>query len=503
MANSPPIVRFRGVTKRFPGVTALSGVSLDIAPGSCHALCGENGAGKSTLGKILVGIEHPDEGTIEVDGRAVRFRSPADAKAAGIGMVYQELAFCENLTVGENLCLGDLPTRGGLVSRREIAARATRLLDAIGVRLDIRQAVGQLTVGHQQLVQIAAAVGHGARVIVFDEPTSSLTQHEAEGLYRLVARLRAAGVTLVYVSHRLEEIFKLCDTVTVLRDGHVVGTRPANGLSEPALVQLMIGRALEEVVPGAGATGTPVRELLRVEDLSSPGRFRNVSLAVGGGEILGLAGLVGAGRTELAQAIFGLDPRATGRVLVEGRAVAIGRPADAMREGLGLVPEDRKRHGLVLGMSARANITLSLLRSVARFGFVKPRAEAALAAAELPRLRLPAARLDLPVAGLSGGNQQKVVFARWLARRCRVLMLDEPTRGVDVAAKAEIHALVRAIAADGRGVLLISSELPELVRLAHRVIVLRHGRVAGEVTGRTLEPDTVLRLMTGLAPAGN
>jgi ABC-type sugar transport system ATPase subunit len=501
VASVPPIVRFRGVTKRFPGVTALSGVSLDIAPGTVHALCGENGAGKSTLGKILSGIEHPDEGTIEVDGRVVRFRSPADAKAAGIGMVYQELAFCENLTVGENLCLGDLPGKAGFVSRRDIAARATGLLDAIGVRLETERPVGDLTVGHQQLLQIAAAVGHGARVIVFDEPTSSLTQHEAEGLYRLVGRLKASGVTLVYVSHRLEEIFRLCDTVTVLRDGEVVGTRAAGELDKPALVHMMVGRALDDEPPAGGAGRTAGRELLRVEDLSSPGRFHGVSLSVAAGEIVGLAGLVGSGRTELAQAIFGLDPRVTGRVAVEGRTVRIRRPADAMREGLGLVPEDRKRHGLVLGMSARANITLSLLDSVARLGFVRARAEAALAEAEAPRLRLPASRLHLPVAGLSGGNQQKVVFARWLARRCRVLMLDEPTRGVDVAAKAEIHALVRALAADGRGVLLVSSELPELVRLAQRVLVLRHGRIAGEVEGRALEPDTVLRLMTGVAPA--
>jgi len=257
---------------------------------------------------------------------------------------------------------------------------------------------------------------------------------------------------------------------------------------------------LNETAPPPGASRAEGQELLRVERLSSPGRFRDVSLTVGAGEIVGLAGLVGSGRTELAQAIFGLDPRVTGRVVLEGRPVAIRRPADAMREGLGLVPEDRKRHGLVLGMSARANITLPLLESVSRFGFVRARAEAALAEAEVPTLRLPAARLALPVAGLSGGNQQKVVFARWLARRCRVLMLDEPTRGVDVAAKAEIHVLIRGLAAGGRGVLLISSELPELVHLSHRVIVLRNGVMAGELQGGALEPDRVLRLMTGLAP---
>jgi ABC-type sugar transport system ATPase subunit len=498
MAGGAPIVRFAGVTKRFPGVTALAGVSLDIARGECHALCGENGAGKSTLGKVLVGIEQPDEGWVEIDGRRVRFRSPADARSAGIGMVHQELAFCENLTVAENLCLGDLPSRAWLLSRAALAARARAQLEEIdGGHIDVGHTVGELPVGQQQLVQIAAAIGQGARIIVLDEPTSSLTQHEAERLYRLVARLKAAGVTIVYVSHRLEEIFRLCDTVSVLRDGRLVATRAARDLDEDALVQLMVGRAVDQdgTAIDASAAGS---ELLRVEELTSPGKLEGVSFAVRAGEILGMAGLVGAGRTEAAQAVFGLDPAARGRIFMEGRPVRIGRPADAMRLGLGLVPEDRKRHGLVLGMSARANVTLPTLGAATRGGFIHRRAEHALAAGEIARLRLPLARLDAPVAGLSGGNQQKVVFARWLAARCRVLMLDEPTRGVDVAAKAEIHALVRSLAQDGRGVLLISSELPELIRVATRIIVMRGGRIVGELPRASASADGILRLMTGV-----
>src|SRR5262245_30800845 len=493
----PPLIRFEGVGKRFPGVIALEGVSFDVDAGSCHALCGENGAGKSTLGKLLAGIHAPDEGQVLLDGRPLRFEHPGDALKAGIGMVHQELAFCENMTVAENLCLGSLPASGGFVSRRRMRERAEKVLATIDAAIDVSRAVGELPVSQQQLVQIAAAVGQGARVIVFDEPTSSLTRHEAEHLYQLIHRLKREGVTSLYVSHRMEEIFKLCDTVTVLRDGMHVATQPAAALDEANVVRMMIGRSLEEYFPAHLETA-PGQELLRVQDLRSPGRFEGVSFALRAGEVLGLAGLVGSGRTEVAQAIFGLDPAATGRVAIAGQRVEIGHPTEAMRLGLGLVPEDRKKQGLVLGMTVRENATLPILERLSRLTWVRQGEERALARKQCESLSVKAPGLDAPVAGLSGGNQQKIVLAKWLAARCRVLMLDEPTRGVDVGAKAEIHGLIDELAAAGSGVLLISSELPEIIRLSTRVIVLREGRVAGELPRRALEQETLLRLMAGI-----
>jgi ABC-type sugar transport system ATPase subunit len=496
--GAEPAVAFDRVTKRFPGAVALEDVSFAVAAGSCHAICGENGAGKSTLGKILAGIHRPDGGGIRVSGRPVEFHGPEDALAAGIGIVHQELAFCENLTVAENLCLGSLPSRGPFLSRAALWRRAEERLAAIGARIDVRRKVGELTIGQQQIVQIAAAVAGGARIVVFDEPTSSLSQYEAEKLYELVDRLRAGGLTALYVSHRMDEIFRLCDRVTVLRDGRHVATQPVGGLDRSALVQMLIGRPLEEYYP-AHVEGAPGVELLRVDGLSSPGRFTHVSFALRAGEVLGFAGLVGAGRSEIAQALFGLDRAAAGRVLVQGAPAAIGSPEEAMRLGIGLVPEDRKRQGLVLSMSAAANTTLATLSSLARLGFIDRTAERSVARTFFGRLRVRAAGPDAPAAGLSGGNQQKLVLAKWLAARCRILILDEPTRGVDVGAKAEIHALIDRLASDGSGVILISSELPEVLSLSTRILVLRQGTVAGELSRDEATQELVMRLMAGVA----
>ena len=491
-------VRFDSVTKRFPGALALENVSFSIAAGSCHALCGENGAGKSTLGKILAGIHRPDEGRVVVLGRPVQFDGPEDALRAGIGMVHQELAFCENLSVAENLCLGSLPGKAGWLSRGDMWRRAEQMLAVIDARVDVRRRVGDLTTGLQQMLQIATAVGYGARVIVFDEPTSSLSQHEAEKLYELIARLRDAGVTSIYVSHRMEEIFRLCDAVTVMRDGRHVATHPTSDLTTADLVQMMIGRGLDDYFP-SHVSGEPGAELLRVEALSSPAGFRDVSFSLRAGEVLGFAGLVGAGRSEIAQALFGLDPQATGRVWIGERRADVRSPADARRAGLGLVPEDRKRQGLVLSMSALANTTLTVLHQLARATFIQRRAERALASTYFDRLRVRAPALDAPTAGLSGGNQQKLVLAKWLAARSRILILDEPTRGVDVGAKAEIHALIDRLAADGHGVILISSELPEVLNLSTRILVLREGRIAGELPRAGANQLSVMRLMAGVA----
>ena len=491
-------VTFEHVTRRFPGVLALEDVSFSIAAGTCHALCGENGAGKSTLGKILAGIYRPDAGHLTVFGTRVDFSGPQQALAAGIGIVHQELAFCDNLSVAENLCLGALPAKNTFVSRGEMERQARDMLAATGAEIDVRQIVRELTIGQQQVVQIAAAIGRGARVIVFDEPTSSLSQHEADRLYDLIVRLREQGVTAIYVSHRMDEIFRLCDAVTVLRDGRHVATQPIGALDRAALVEMMIGRRLEEYFP-SHVQAAPGPELLRVEGLTSPAGFRDISFSVRGGEVLGLAGLVGAGRSEIAQALFGLDPHATGRIFVQGEQVAIRNPEQAMRYQIGLVPEDRKRQGLVLSMSAGANTTLATLEWLSRLGFINRRAERAQAATYFNRLRVRAASPDVISAGLSGGNQQKLVLAKWLAAKCRILILDEPTRGVDVGAKAEIHALIDRLAADGSAVILISSELPEVLHLSTRILVLREGRIAGELSREMAGQAAVMRLMAGLS----
>jgi len=491
-----PILSVRNISKRFPGVQALKDVSVDIEEGSCHALMGENGAGKSTLGKILAGLYQPDEGEIDFEGKAVHFHGPLDAVTAGISMVHQELLFAENLTVAENLCLGDLPRKGLWLDRTEMIRRSQAWLDSIGAAIDPMQILGELPISKQQLVQIAGGIGRGARILIFDEPTSSLSQAEALKLLSLIKELKSKGVTCIYVSHRLEEIFEICDKVTVLRDGQLVDTVPIAGLSRDALVRMMIGRELAASLE-VHASVEAGEELLRVENLASPGKFHPVSFALRSGEILGLAGLVGAGRTEIAEAIFGLDPDATGEVYFKGKKVSLKDPIHAMHTGFGLVPEDRKHHGLVLSLTAKENVSLPILDRVATLGWVDPAKERSLAQKFFDRMRVKAPSIDAATAGLSGGNQQKLVIAKWLAADTEVLLVDEPTRGVDVGAKAEIHNLIRGLAAEGKAVLLVSSELPELLSLATRVIVMREGTMVGELPSSPTE-ESVMRLMAGV-----
>ena len=490
-------VQFKNITKRFPGVQALSDVSLDVAAGSCHALCGENGAGKSTLGKILAGLYAPDEGTLIVNGEERRFAGPRDALAAGVGMVHQELAFCENMSVAENLCLGAIPTRRGLVDRAELERRARAMLAEIGADLDVSRRLGELPIAQQQVVQIAVAVGGGARIIVFDEPTSSLSQAETERLFVLIDRLKASGVTCIYVSHRMPEVYRLCDTISVLRDGRHVATRPAAELPERELVHLMIGRSLAEYFPQHRDT-TSNDELLRVERLGFAERFRDVSFTLRAGEVVGLAGLVGAGRSDVAETIFGAREATEGRIFVRGREVRISTPSDAIRLEIGLVPEDRKRQGLVLSESGRRNTSLPLLKRLSRLTWLDQDKEREIVSEHFHILRVRTPDIDSPVAGLSGGNQQKIVLARWLAAHAKILILDEPTRGVDVGAKAEIHALIGELAAKGAAVLVISSELPELLSLSSRILVLRAGRLVGEVAATNATQDGLLRMMAGI-----
>ena len=492
-----PYIEFDRITKRFPGVTALDDVSFGIEAGTCHGVVGENGAGKSTLGRILTGIYDLDDGQLRIDGRPVHLNEPRDALDMGIGMVHQELVFCENLSVAENLCLGALPGKAGFVSDREMEDRARSMLTAVDVEMDVGIPIGDLAVAQQQLVQIAAALGSGARVIVFDEPTSSLSHVEAERLRENILHLKTKGVTSIYISHDLDEIFRLCDVVTVLRDGRHVATRPSAELDRASLINLMIGRIFEAYFP-SHVEADPGEEMLAVDGLSSPGKFENVSFSVRSGEVLALAGLVGAGRTEVLQAVFGLDPMATGRIRLAGRPVRIRHPIDAMRTGIGLVPEDRKRFGLVLSLRVEQNIGLPTLARRSGFGWIRGRREEELAREYVRRLSVRPDDVRNDTATLSGGNQQKVVMAKWLAARCPVLLIDEPTRGVDVGAKSEMHALIDQLAHEGTAIVLVSSELPEVLNLSTRIMVLRSGRIAGELSREEADQGTVMRMMAGM-----
>jgi len=488
---------FSQITKRFPGVLALDRVSFDIDHGSCHALIGENGAGKSTLGKILAGVYTADEGEIQLDGRRIQPANPLVARQLGIAMVHQELAFCPNLTVAENLCLGDLPRRVGWVNRAQMRERARTMLREIEADLDIDQPIGQLSTGQEQIVQIAAAVGTDAQIIVMDEPTSSLSAHESEHLFHLLTHLKQRSITVIYISHRMEEIFRLCDQVTVLRDGRHVATEKTLATNPDRVIHQMIGR---EVISGtpkhlARELGDPV---LRVENLASPGKFRNVSFALHAGEVLGLAGLVGAGRSEVVQAVFGLDEAATGKIFAHGRELPLGSVSAALAAGIGLLPEDRKRLGLVLTLNCRENTSLATLNRLTRFGCVRRREEQALVHRYTDRLRVKAPSLEALVAGLSGGNQQKIALAKWLARECDILIVDEPTRGIDVGAKAEIHQLLDELACQGIALLVVSSELPEIMNLSRRILVMREGEVAGDLERAGFSQARLLRLMAGM-----
>ncbi len=461
---------------------------------------GENGAGKSTLGKIIAGIHQPDCGRLEIHGIPHHFRSPVEAQRAGVAIVHQELSFCLNLTVAENICLSHLPRRNGCMDWRELNRLARAALDEIGIECDVTEELGRLGTGQMQMVQVATAVATGARIIVMDEPTSSLSAPEADRLDRLITRLRRRGATIIYVSHRMDEIFRLCETGTVMRDGCHVATMPLAQTTEHEMVRLMIGRAWTPF-RAEHARRAPGPERLRVENFSSPGKFRDVQFSVRGGEVLGIAGLVGAGRSEVAMGIFGLGASVTGQIIIDGRNAAIRSPRDAMSLGIGFVSEDRKGQGLVLGMECGENITLSSLDRLSRRGVVNLARERSVVDGFFKKLRVRAASSRVPAQCLSGGNQQKLVLAKWLARESSILILDEPTRGVDVGAKAEIHRLISDLALAGHAIIMISSELPEVLNLSSRILVMRRGRVAGTLDRSEASEESVLKLMTGCRPA--
>jgi len=479
-----PILTLRSVEKRFPGVHALRGVDFDIRPGEVHALLGENGAGKSTLIKIISGVHTPDSGTMTLDDKPVAFTSPNDAQRRGIATIYQELGLYPELTVAENIFMGHAPRRrvGPLrvIDWPTMEHRARQILADLNIHdLDVRRQVGALNVGNRQRVEIAKALSLNARILIMDEPTAALTEADVERLFDIVRLLRERGVGIVYISHRLQEVFELADRVTVLRDGQYVDTRLINEVTEPELISMMVGRTIDNLFP---KVPSPIGDVvLEVRDLRRELHTRGVSFSVRAGEIVGIAGLVGSGRSETAQIIFGTLPAERGEIRIDGRHVRIRRPADAIAHGIAYVPEDRGLQGLVKAMTLRENSTMAVLGQVSRSGFIQQRSEKLMALQAIEQLDIRATGTEQIVNKLSGGNQQKIVVSKWLASRPRILIMDEPTRGVDVGAKSEIHRLMSLLAAEtGLGILMISSELPEILGMSDRVLVMREGRIVAE-----------------------
>ena len=488
-----PILTLNAVGKRFPGVVALRGVSLEVARGEGHVLLGENGAGKSTLINLLAGVYPADEGDIVFDGRPYRPRTPTDAYRAGIRVVHQELSMLSQMTVAENLLFESLPRRHGLVNYRETNRRAAALLEEVGLDAAPTMLVSRLGVAQMQLVEIAKALCYESKLLILDEPTATLTAKEVDRLFEILQRLKSRGVTILYISHRLQEIAEIGDRVTVLRDGQLVATRPLAGLTIPDIVRMMVGRsvshehAFRDDVAVAG-------EALSVEGLKRSANSPEVSFSVAKGEIVGVAGLVGSGRTETVRALFGADPKIAGEIRVEGERIEIASPREAVRHGLCLMTEDRKGQGLLLGMSCAENITITDLKKISHHGVLEREAERSAAKRLVQELRIKTPSIDQAVRNFSGGNQQKVVIAKWLFRGSKVLICDEPTRGIDVGARAEIYDLLWRLAAEGRGILFISSDLPELIAIAHRIIVFAKGRVVGEVPRAEFDQHRILSM---------
>jgi len=497
MQNHSIILRARNVYKSYDGVQALRDVSFELRAGEVHALIGENGAGKSTLIKIITGAVQADSGEIELNGRTITNNSPAYAKSIGIAAIYQQPALFPDLTVAENISIG-LESSGAWrkVNWKERRMRAAHLLGQVGSSINPDTEVRELSMPEQQLVEIARALGANARVLIMDEPTASLAEEEAQNLYEVIARLRASGVGIVYISHRLEELQIIADRVTVLRDGSYVGTRPMTGIERQELIRLMVGRELSAVFPKVSVEQGAVTLELRNVSCRANGT-NGIGLAIRAGEIVGLAGLVGAGRTELARTIFGLEPADSGEIRLKEKVVSIQQAAEAIELGIAYLPEDRRRHGVILDMPIDANVTLASLGKLTSglaFDFEKERT---IATNYVRRFSIKTPSIFAPVTTLSGGNQQKVALSRWLETKPSLLILDEPTQGIDVGAKAEIHALMGELASRGTAILMISSELPEILGMSDRIVVMRHGTIAGVLTRAEATQQRIMSLALG------
>lgn len=489
------ILELRDIVKRFSDVEVLHKVSFNLRPGEVHALLGENGAGKSTLIKIITGVHQPDEGAIILDGKKVHFSNTRESQQAGIAAIYQEPSLFPDLDVAENIFAGRHPTKVmGRVDWHRIYRESEQLLASLGVQINLRQKARDLSIAQQQMVEIARAFSINARILIMDEPTSSLTLNEVAELFRLVRRLRNEGTAILFISHRLEELFEIADRVTVLRDGYYVDTRPIQEVTREELIRLMVGRKVSNLFPKQETQMGDV--VLRVENLTREGVFEDISFELRKGEILGLAGLIGAGRTEVARAIFGIAPPTSGKIYIDEQEVTINSPRQAIKLGIAYVPEDRQTHGLITPMNLVTNISLPLVDRFARSGWLNARAETDFALAMAQQMEVRAHSIWQKARELSGGNQQKVVLAKWLSTQPRILILDEPTRGIDVGTKAAVHALMSRLAAEGMAILMISSELPEILGMSDRILVMREGRITANLTREEATQEKILYYAT-------
>jgi ribose transport system ATP-binding protein len=490
------LLQVRSISKRFPGVLALKDVSLTLAHGEVLAVVGENGAGKSTLMKILAGVQRPDCGEILLDGKPVDVHSVRDAQRLGIALIHQELNLADNLTVAANIFLGREPRAGWFIRRAETEKVSATALQQVGLDVSPRTLVSTLSIGRQQMVEIAKALSANARVLIMDEPTSSLSQHETDALFRVIRELRSRGVSIIYISHRLGEVKELADRVVVLRDGRNAGELSRDEVTHDGMVRLMVGRNFNELYHRQShSAGQPMLEVRGLRTAANPRDALN--FAVCGGEVVGVAGLVGAGRTEMLQVLFGIEPALGGEILISGARQKIENPRDAISAGMALVPEDRKQQGVILEMAVRENLSLAALRRDARGGFLHQGRECAIADEMVSKLNVRTPDQRQLVQYLSGGNQQKIVLGKWLALKPRVLLLDEPTRGIDVGAKQEIYMLIEQLAADGVAILFVSSEMEEILRMSDRALVMHQGRLTGELQREELSEEAVMQLATG------
>ena len=491
----------RGITKKFHGVTALHNVNLTVYPAEVHALMGENGAGKSTLMKILAGAYEADEGEIQIDGETVKVFDPKAARQAGVALIYQELNLAPNLTVAENIFMGSELSKGYLLDRERMNREAAEVLNNLGASFASDDVVSTLSIAEQQQVEIARALQGNSRILVMDEPTAALSDRETERLFELIHRLRNDGIAIIYISHRMEEIYALADRISVLRDGEYIGSLERQEISSERLVQMMVGRPVQDLFES-----NPNKQLgqvvLEVKDLGDGGKIQPASLKLHAGEIVGLAGLVGAGRTELCRLIFGADQKTSGEVISDGKPLRIDQPSDAIAAGIAYVPEDRKEQGLFLEMSSRQNVAINILKRDARAGMINLQKSDLVASQAVEDFNIRLANLEIRALDLSGGNQQKLLLARWLAIKPRVLILDEPTRGVDIGAKSEIYRIISDLAAQGMAILMVSSELQEIIGLSDRVLVMREGRLVAEIGREEITQEHIMTYATGASEVG-
>jgi ribose transport system ATP-binding protein len=500
-STADPLLEVRGISKRFGATLALSDVSFDVRPGEVHALMGENGAGKSTLMKIISGIYHPDAGRILINGTPVTMTSPHDAIAAGVAIIHQELNTIPEMTVAENLAIGQEPLKYGVLDRAAMNQQAREKLARVGADIDPRRPIGRLSVGMQQMVEIARAVAEDAKVLVLDEPTAALSRTESDQLFALIHSMRARGMGLIYISHRMEEVWELADRVTVFRDGHLIGTRDmrAEGpdkVTPSDIVRMMVGREINDLYVHTRHRAGDVR--LSVRDLTGPGGIGPVSFDVRAGEVVGMVGLIGAGRTEVARLVYGADRRTGGTVTLDGEALQVANPIDGLRAGVGLLPESRKDQALFLDLTVKDNISMSTLDGFSSAGVIRGGALLKAVRGVMEQLKVRANALDLESRALSGGNQQKLVLGRLLLQKPKVLILDEPTRGVDIGAKSEIYRIINDIAGTGAAVLVISSDLPEALGISDRLLVMRRGHLVAELDARNATEESVMEHATGV-----